>query len=75
MLWIPPGFAHGLLVLSEQAEFTYKCTDFYAPEHERTLSWQDPTVGIEWPLPEGVAPITSRKDDEGKLLADVECFP
>lgn len=73
-LWIPAGFAHGFYVLSESAEFFYKCTDFYAPEHERTLRWDDPAVGIDWPLA-GAEPLLSPKDRLGKVLADIECFP
>lgn len=72
-LWVPPGFAHGFYVLSESAEFFYKCSDFYAPEHERTLRWDDPKLAIAWPL-EG-APILSPKDQQGKPLADADCFP
>ena len=72
-LWVPPGFAHGFYVLSESAEFFYKCSDFYAPEHERTLRWDDPALGIAWPL-KGV-PLLSPKDQQGKLLADADCFP
>ena len=73
-LWIPPGFAHGFYVLSETAEFFYKCTDFYAPEHERTLRWDDPVLGIPWPLG-GDPPILSPKDQQGKHLADADCYP
>jgi dTDP-4-dehydrorhamnose 3,5-epimerase len=73
-LWIPPGFAHGFYVLSASAEFFYKCTDFYVPEHERTLRWDDPALGIAWPL-RGAAPLLSPKDQKGKPLADVDCFP
>ena len=72
-LWVPPGFAHGFYVLSESAEFFYKCSDFYAPEHERTLRWNDPDLGIDWPL-KG-APLLSPKDQQGKRLADADCFP
>ena len=62
-LWVPPGFAHGFLVLSEEADFLYKTTDYYAPQHERSLAWDDPHVGIEWPLQEaGGAPVLSPKD-------------
>lgn len=75
MLWVPPGFAHGFLVLSEYADFLYKCTDYYAPEHERTVAWNDPAIGIEWPLPAGVSPQLSAKDVAGKLLRDAETFP
>ena len=72
-LWVPPGFAHGFYVLSESAEFFYKCTDFYAPEHERALRWDDPALGIAWPLTG--APLLSDKDRQGKPLADADCFP
>ncbi len=74
-MWVPPGFAHGFLVLSESAEFIYKCSDYYAPEFERTLKWDDPTVGIEWPLPKGVAPLLSDKDRAGAVLAEAEVYP
>lgn len=70
--WIPPGFAHGFLVLSESADFIYKATDYYAPEHERCLIWNDPAVGINWPVNE--APILSAKDRAGLPLRDVEVF-
>lgn len=70
MIWIPPGFAHGFLVTSDFAEVAYKTTDFYAPEHERTILWGDPAIGIEWPL-EG-EPTLSAKDAAGSLLADAE---
>lgn len=72
MLWIPPGFAHGFVVLSEQADVLYKATDFYAPEHERTLLWSDPSIGIAWPL-EG-EPVMTDKDRRGALLAGAEKF-
>jgi dTDP-4-dehydrorhamnose 3,5-epimerase len=61
MLFVPVGFAHGFMVLSEEAEFIYKCSDFYAPEHERGISWDDPAIGIAWPLGQGV-PVLSAKD-------------
>ena len=70
--WIPPGFAHGFLVLSESADFIYKTTDYYAPEHERCLIWNDATVGINWPV--DVEPILSAKDKAGLPLRDVEVF-
>ena len=69
-LWVPPGLAHGFLVTSESADFLYKTTDYYAPEHERCLAWNDPAIGINWPL-EG-EPQLSAKDQLGKLLADAE---
>jgi dTDP-4-dehydrorhamnose 3,5-epimerase len=75
MLYVPPGFAHGFLALTEDVDFLYKCTDFYAPQHERTIRWDDPEVGIEWPLPRGVAPIVAARDAAAGGLADVECFP
>lgn len=68
-LWVPPGLAHGFLVTSEAADFLYKTTDYYAPEHERCLAWNDPDIAIEWPL-EG-EPQLSAKDKLGKLLVDV----
>lgn len=71
-MWIPPGFAHGFLVLSEFAEFLYKTTDFYAPEHERCLRWDDPEIGIEWPLKD--LPILSLKDQQGAGLKQAELF-
>ena len=72
MVWIPPGFAHGFVVTSESAEFLYKTTDYWYPEFERTLLWNDPTVGIEWPF-EG-APLLAAKDAAGALLQDAERF-
>jgi dTDP-4-dehydrorhamnose 3,5-epimerase len=72
MAWIPPGFAHGFLVTSESAEFLYKTTDYYAPEHERTLLWNDPALGIGWPL-EG-EPLLAAKDRAGKLLREAETY-
>jgi len=74
MLWVPPGLAHGMLVNSESADFLYKCTDVYSPVHERTLAWDEPTVGIEWPLPSGVSPKLSAKDLTGKSLDEIEKF-
>ena len=72
MLWVPAGFAHGFLVLSETVDFVYKCTDFYAPEYERTVRWNDPELGIEWPLPPGVAPKLAAKDSAAPALRDIE---
>ncbi len=74
MLWVPPGLAHGILVTAESADFLYKCTDFYSPEHERTLAWDDATLGIRWPLPAGIAPKLSAKDARGKNFAEIEKF-
>jgi len=73
MLWIPPGFAHGFLVLSEAAEFLYKTTDYWYPEHERTLLWNDPALGIVWPL--AGAPALAAKDAAGRPLALADVFP
>lgn len=73
-MWIPPGLAHGFYVLSDWAEVVYKATDFYAPEWDRTLLWNDPEVGIAWPLPDGQAPILSPKDAAGKPLRQAETY-
>lgn len=73
MLWIPAGFAHGFCVLSHFAEVLYKATDFYSPEHERCILWNDPELGIAWPLP--AAPALSAKDAAGTRLRDAEVFP
>ena len=75
MLYVPAGFAHGFLALTPDVDFLYKCTDFYAPQHERTIRWDDPEVGIEWPLPRGVPPIVAARDAAAGGLADVECLP
>ena len=74
MMWIPPGFAHGFLVLSEYADFLYKATAYYAPEHERTLRWDDSALGVPWPL-DGITPIVSGKDAVGVPLAQAETYP
>ena len=74
MLWVPPGFAHGFLALEDGTDFLYKCTDFYAPEHERALLWNDPEIGIIWPLPTHAAPILSAKDSAGSRLAEAETY-
>jgi dTDP-4-dehydrorhamnose 3,5-epimerase len=71
-MWVPPGFAHGFLVLSDCAEVLYKATDFYAPEHERCIRWNDPDLAIDWPLQGD--PILSAKDEKGAALADAELF-
>jgi len=72
-MWIPPGFAHGFLVLSETADFLYKTTDYYAPEHERSLLWNDAQVGVDWPL-EGIEPKLAAKDLAGLVLSASETF-
>lgn len=71
-LWIPEGFAHGFVVTSESAELLYKTTDYWAPEHERSILWNDPAIGIRWPI--DAAPILSGKDINGILLKDAEVF-
>lgn len=71
-VWIPEGFAHGFLVVSESAEFLYKTTDYYAPEFERSIRWNDPAIGIEWPI-DGV-PVLAKKDEVGSLLDQAELF-
>ncbi len=73
ILWIPPGLANGFLVLSEQADYLYKTTDYYAPEYERCIAWNDPQLAIPWPI-EG-APLLAEKDTRGVLLRDAEVFP
>ena len=75
MLWIPPGFAHGFMVLSESADFIYRCTDFWVPAHERAIQWNDPDLNIAWPLPEGVEPVLSAKDAQAKRFRDAEYYP
>ena len=71
---MPPGFAHGFYVISEQADFFYKCTDFYVPEYERAIRWDDPGLGINWPLIEGKPPILAPKDEAAALFKDAECY-
>ena len=73
-LWIPPGFAHGFYVMSESADLLYKCTDLYAPQFDRTLQWDDPEVGVEWPL-SGTTPLLSTKDQAGTPLHRAEVYP
>jgi dTDP-4-dehydrorhamnose 3,5-epimerase len=73
MLWIPEGFAHGFVVLSDTADFLYKTTDYWYPEHERCIRWDDPTLAIDWQL--RTPPLLSGKDAQGKLLAEAELFP
>ncbi len=74
MMWIPPGIAHGFYVTSAHAEFVYKCTDFYVPQHERALRWDDPALAIAWPLRDRQPPLLSAKDRAASLLADAELF-
>ena len=71
-LWVPPGFAHGFVVLKDNTEFLYKTTDYYAPQHERCIRWDDPAIGIEWPIVQ--APILSGKDQQGLALSQAEVF-
>jgi dTDP-4-dehydrorhamnose 3,5-epimerase len=73
VLWIPAGFAHGFLVLSDSADFLYKTTDYYAPEHERVIAWNDPDLAIDWPL--AVAPALAARDAAGARFRDAEVFP
>jgi dTDP-4-dehydrorhamnose 3,5-epimerase len=74
LMWIPPGFAHGFMVISEAADFFYKCTDYYAPADQRTIQWNDPTLAIEWPT-RGSPPIVSPKDTAGASLRAADLFP
>jgi dTDP-4-dehydrorhamnose 3,5-epimerase len=71
-LWVPPGFAHGFVVMSESADFLYKTTDYYAPQHERAIAWNDPAIGIEWPA--GMQPMLSAKDMAAVALAEAQVF-
>jgi dTDP-4-dehydrorhamnose 3,5-epimerase len=73
-LWVPPGFAHGFFVTSEKAEILYKATDYYAPEWERSLLWNDPVVDIDWPIINGELPILSAKDAKGSFLSAAETY-
>jgi dTDP-4-dehydrorhamnose 3,5-epimerase len=75
MLWVPPGFAHGYLALSDHADFLYKCTDYYAPRQERAIRWDDPQIGIDWPLPAGTAPLLSSKDASAPVFRSAEHYP
>jgi len=74
MLWVPEGFAHGFYVLSDWAELVYKASDYYAPQWERTLRWDDESVGVQWPVPPGEVPQLSEKDSRGKSLSGCELF-
>ena len=73
-LWVPPGYGHGFLVLSDTAEFEYKCTEYYAPEFERAIRWDDPDLGIEWPLLDGKQPVLSSKDAGAPVFRDAETY-
>jgi dTDP-4-dehydrorhamnose 3,5-epimerase len=73
MLWVPPGFAHGFLALEDGTDFLYKCTDFYAPEHDRSILWSDTQIGIQWPL-DGAAPSLSAKDSAAPSLAEADLY-
>ncbi len=74
-LWIPAGFAHGFLVISERATFFYKCSALYSPAHERAVRWDDPALGIAWPLPDGKPPLLSGKDAAAPTLAESDVLP
>jgi dTDP-4-dehydrorhamnose 3,5-epimerase len=75
LLWVPPGFAHGYLALSDTVDFIYKCTDFYSPQDERSIRWDDPALAVKWPFPPGTAPVLSSKDAAAPLLRDAETPP
>ena len=75
MLWVPPGFAHGFVVLSESVHFLYKCTEFYYPEDERAIRWDDPELGVRWPLPAGATPVISGRDAAARAFRDAEYHP
>lgn len=74
MLWVPEGFAHGFYVISSTAEFTYKCTNYYSPEYERSLAWNDSFINIDWPIAANESPILSEKDNSGSSFTDAEYF-
>ena len=74
MFWVPPGFAHGFYVISPEAEFVYKCTDYYAPEYERSIKWNDPSIDIQWPIIPGIIPLLSKKDENGIFFENAEVF-
>lgn len=74
MLWVPPGFAHGFYVMSDSAEFVYKCTDYYAPEYERSVIWNDPELNIDWPLVNDKEPVLSEKDAAAPNFSDAELY-
>lgn len=74
MLWVPAGFAHGYLALSDEVDVLYKCTSYYAPQHERAIRWDDPQLGVLWPLPAGEAPLLSPKDAAAPLFMEAETY-
>ncbi len=73
MLWVPPGLGHGFLTLEDGTDFLYKCTEYYSPKDERSIRWDDPTIGIEWPL-DGMTPRLSAKDEAGRSLSEAEIY-
>jgi dTDP-4-dehydrorhamnose 3,5-epimerase len=75
MLWVPAGFAHGFVVLSESAHFLYKCTDYYAPQDEHAIAWNDPDLGIDWRLPAGIEPVLSGRDRAAGSFRDAKSYP
>ncbi len=72
--WVPPGFAHGFFVISKQADVIYKATDYFDPQGERCIRWDDPTLSIKWPIPQGITPIVSKKDAQCSTFTDAEVF-
>lgn len=74
LLWIPAGFAHGFYVTSDYAEITYKCTEYYAPEHQRSIRWNDPQLAIDWPLVDGKEPLLSSRDSNNQFFAEAEYY-
>ena len=75
MLWVPPGFGHGFMVLSESVHFLYKCTEFYYPQDERAIRWDDAEIGVKWPLPAGMRPVISARDAAARPFRDAEYYP
>jgi dTDP-4-dehydrorhamnose 3,5-epimerase len=74
LIWVPAGFAHGFMITSDSADFEYRMTDYHAPQHGRTIRWDDPEIGIDWPAQEGVEPLMSSADQGGVLLKDAEVY-